>query len=152
MIMKAYLFYPIIFLSAVSSISCNKDVPNDPIAVKDLSVSDCKSKSGNAKGIGKEYITIKTVGDFYLIINHFNSMFNCHPGEITVAIDITSNIISMDENESSSLANCICPYDINFRLGPLMYGTYILNFKKGGLTFKEYTLNFRKSTDIRIDL
>jgi hypothetical protein len=58
----------------------------------------------------------------------------------------------MDENESSSLADCICPYDIDFKLGPLQYGTYILKFKRGGLTFKEYTLDFKKSTDIKIDL
>ena len=150
--MKAKVIYPIFLLLIVGLTSCKKEFPNDPLSIKDLSVSDCKTKGGSSNGIDPEYITLKTVDDYYLLVNHINAMFNCEPGQITVTIKISSNEISMDENESSSLADCICPYDIDFKLGPLQYDTYILKFKKGGLTFKEYTLDFKKSTDIKIDL
>ena len=131
---------------------CKKELPNNTLSLKDLNVSDCKTKSGSPKGVDSEYITIKTVDAYYLHINHINAMFNCEPGQITVTINCVSNSVSMNENESSHLANCICPYDIDFKLGPLKYGTYNLIFKKGGLTFKEYTLDFKNSTDIKIDL
>lgn len=150
--MKAKIIYPIFLLLIVALTSCKKEFPNDPLSIKDLSVSDCKTKGGSSKGIDPEYITLKTVDDYYLLVNHINAMFNCEPGQITVTIEISSNEISMEEDESSSLADCICPYDIDFKLGPLQYGTYILKFKRGGLTFKEYTLDFKKSTDIKIDL
>ena len=146
------VIYPIYLLLIVSITSCNKEFPNDPLSIKDLSVSNCKTKGGSSKGIDPEYITLKTVDDYYLLINHINAMFNCEPGQITVTINVSSDEISMDENESSSLANCICPYDIDFKLGPLQYGTYILKFKRAGFTFNEYTLDFKRSTDIKIDL
>ena len=150
--MKAKIIYPIFLLLIVGLTSCKKEFPNDPLAIKDLSVSICKTKGGTAKGIDPEYITIKTVDDYYLLDNHINSMFNCQPGQITITINVSDNVVSMDENESSSLANCICPYDLEFKLGPLKYGTYNLKFQKSGLTFKEYTLDFKKSTDVKIDL
>jgi hypothetical protein len=150
--MKIKVICPILLLLIVGMNSCKKEFPNDPLSVMDLSVNGCKTKGGLSDGIAPEYLTIKTVDDYYILVNHINAMFNCEPGQITVTIDASSNEISMDENESSSLVDCICPYDIIFKLGPLPYGTYILKFKRGGLTFKEYTLNFKKSTDIKIDL
>jgi hypothetical protein len=151
--MRNKVLYPIFLLLIISITSCNKEFPNDPLSIKDLSVSDCKTKGGTSKGIDPEYITIRTVDDYYLLVNHINAMFNCQPGQITVTISVSSNEITMTENESSSLADCICTYDIDFKLGPLQYGTYILKFRRGGwFTFKEYTLDFKKSTDIKIDL
>jgi len=150
--MKNKVIYPIFLLLTVSITSCNKEFPNEPLSIKDISVSDCKTKGGSSKGIDPDYITLKTVDDYYLLINHINAMFNCQPGQITIAISFSSNEITMDENESSSLADCICPYDIEFKLGPLQYDTYTLKFKRAGFTFKEYTLDFKKSTDIKIDL
>lgn len=150
--MRTKLIYPIFVLLTISILSCKKELPNDPLAIKDLSVSGCKSKNTAKNIFGAEYITLKTIDDFYIQLDHINSIFNCEPGQITVTINVSSDVISMDENESSSAADCICPNDLSFKLGPLQYGTYFLNFQKGGLTFKEYTLDFNKSTDIKIDL
>ena len=150
--MKAKIILPVLLIMAIAVTVCKKGSSNDTLAVKDLSVSDCKNKGDSEKGIDSEYITIKTVDDSYLTVNHINSMFNCQPGKITIAINISGNEISIDENESTSLANCLCQYDIDFKLGPLQYGTFILKFQKGGQIFKEYIIDFQKSTDIRIDL
>jgi hypothetical protein len=137
---------------AIALTSCKKEFPDEPLAIDKLSVSDCKTKGDGSKGIDPEYITIKTVDDYYLHFSHFNSILNCEPGKITVAIEIKSDTISVNETEESSIANCVCPYDIDFRLGPLEYGIYPVKFKKRDLTIKEYSLNYNKSTNVRIDI
>jgi hypothetical protein len=150
--MKTSAFCSFLLILTFAVTSCKKEFPDDPFALKDLSVSDCKTKADNAKGLEQEYITLKTIDDYYLLFNHFNSIFNCEPGEITVSVEITSNEISITEKESTAMANCVCPYDLEFKLGPLQYGSYKIIFKKAGLIFKEYNLDFKKSTDIKIDL
>ena len=149
--MKTKIIASLLLMILVTTV-CKKGSTNDPLAIKNLSVSDCKNKGDSDKGIDSEYITIKTVDDTYLAVNHISSMFNCQPGEITMTINVSGNEILLDENESSHSVNCVCPYDIYFKLGPLQYGTYILKFQKGGQTFKEYTIDFQKSSDIKIDL
>jgi len=149
--MKHQILFSFLFI-AIALTSCKKEFPDEPLAIDKLSVSDCKTKGDDSKGIDPEYITIKTVDDYYLHFSHFNSILNCEPGKITVAIEIKSDTISVNETEESSIANCVCPYDIDFRLGPLEYGIYPVKFKKGDLTIKEYSLNYNKSTNIRIDI
>jgi hypothetical protein len=141
-----------LFFIAVALTCCKKGFPDDPLALSNLTVSDCKSKGDNTKATDPEYITIKTVNDYYMQFNHFNSLMNCEPGQITISIEIKADTIFVDENEETSIANCICPYDLEFRLGPLHYGDYPVRFKKGGIIFKEYSLNFNKSTDVRVDI
>ncbi len=149
--MKHQILYSFLFIT-IALTSCKKEFPDDPLAIDKLSISDCKTKGDNSKAADPEYITIKTVDDYYLHFSHINSILNCEPGKITVAIEIKSDTISVNETEESSLANCVCPYDIEFRLGPLEYGVYPVKFQKGGLTFKEYSLNYNKSTNVRIDI
>ena len=148
--MKTYFIYPFILVLTMVITSCKKEFPDDPLAIKDLSVSDCKGKVDLVKSLDQEYITIKTIDDYYLLFNHINSIFNCDPGQITVSIEISSNTITIKEDESKAGLRCICPYDITFKLGPLQYGTYTVVFQKGGQTFKEYSLDYDKSTNIKI--
>jgi len=150
--MKATAICSFLLISIFAFTSCKKEFPDDPLALTDLSVYGCKTKGDNTKGAEQEYITLKTVDDYYLLFSHINSIFNCEPGEITVSVEIISNEITITEKESTAMANCVCPYDLEFKLGPLQYGDYHLIFKKAGLTFKEYNLDFKKSTDIQIDI
>jgi hypothetical protein len=150
--MKKSVVYLFLFTLAIVFTSCKKEFPNDPVALKDLSISACKTKGYENKGIEPEYFLIKTTDDYYLSFNHINSMFNCEPGEINVSVEILADTIKINETESSSLANCICQYDLEFRLGPLEYGSYFIKFEKGGFLFREYTLDFRRSTDVKIDI
>ena len=150
--MKTLVIFPFLIFLAITVTSCKKEFPNDSLAIKYLSVSDCKTKGDLIKGFDPEYITLKTVDDFYLQFNHFNSIFNCDPGQITVSIEISSTSITLNENEAKAGANCICPYDIVFSLGPLEYGSYSIIFQKGGLTFQEYSLDYNSRTNEKIDL
>jgi hypothetical protein len=150
--MRTKFIYPLFLFLLMALTSCKKEFPKDPLALSDLSVTGCKTKGDNAKNVDPEYINIKTVENYYLRFSHINSFFNCEPGELTVSAEISADRITINENETTSSANCICPYDVVFKLGPLEYGTYTIIFQKGGLTFKEYSLTYKKSTDVRIDI
>jgi len=154
--MKAKIILPIFLLLLVSLISCKKESSNDPPAINSLSVNGCKPIEDNTKSVGppfpQEYITLNTIDDSYLLFNHINSILNCQPGQITVALSISNDTITLNEEESEYSADCVCPFDITFKLGPLEEGIYTIMFQKFGGTFKEYSLDFNKSTDIRIDL
>jgi hypothetical protein len=150
--MKIIQFHLCIFLLTFTFAGCKKEFPNNPFTIDNITVSDCKSIGENKKGGSPMYISLKTVDNYYLQFDHINSWFNCEPGQISISVEINSNDIIIDENESSSLADCICPYDIGCRIGPLQYGSYSIKFQKGGLTFKEYLLDFNKKTDVQINL
>jgi hypothetical protein len=150
--MKTPAIYPFLILLTIALTSCKKEFPKDPLTMNNLTVSDCKIKGDNAKGIVPEYITIKTVDDYYLLFSHINSLLNCEPGEIIVSTGISSDTITINEDAAKADANCVCPYDIEFKLGPLEYGNFTIVFQKTGLTFKEYSLTYKKSTNIRIDI
>ena len=137
---------------AVTITSCSKEFPNDPFQSRDLLISDCKTKGGISKGYDAEYITLITHEDYFILINHVNSLFNCDPGQITLTVDKEDNTITLDENELMKGMHCLCPYDLTCTVGPLHYGQYNMIFKKAGVTLKEYSLDFNKSTNIRIDM
>ena len=137
---------------AVTISSCTKEFQNDPFAIKNYSVSDCKLQGGATKGFDPEYINLRTIDDYYILLDHINSVFNCDPGEITLSIDNSDDTLTIDENESKNGMHCLCPYDIKCTIGPLHYGKYPVVFQKAGVTFKEYSLDFNKSTNIRIDI
>jgi hypothetical protein len=150
--MKNPVNYLFLMFLTIALASCKKEFPKDPLSISGLSVSACKTKGENIKGPDPEYINVKTVSTYYLLFNHINSIFNCEPGVINVSIQISTNTITIIESSTKDNANCICAYDIEFKLGPLEYGTYSLFFQKAGLTFKEYSLIYNKSTNVRINI
>lgn len=153
--MKAIIIISIFLHLIVSSISCKKESTNDPMSIYDLSVDGCKPMEDDAKGdnpFPAEYITLKTIDNYYLLFNHINTIFNCQPGQITVTLSISNDTITLNEEESEYSADCVCPFDITFKLGPLEEGIYTIMFQKFEGTFKKYSLDFNKSSDIRIDL
>jgi hypothetical protein len=150
--MKTSIIYPVVLILIFAFTSCKKEFPNDPLSLTNFSISDCKTKGASVKGTGNEYITLQTVNDYYLLFSHINSVFNCQPGQITISLEISADTITINEDETDASANCICPYDLKFRLGPLKYANYTVVFQKFGITFKEYSLEFKKSTNVKIDL
>ena len=150
--MKISFFYSSFFILIIALTSCKKEFPKDTLAMSDLSISDCKAKGDATERIEPEYITVMTVNDYYILFNHLNSVFNCEPGEIIVSAEVSSNTITIKEDAAKAEANCVYPFDIEFRLGPLGYGNYKIIFQKGGVTFKEYSLTYKRSTVFRIDI
>jgi len=120
---------------------CEKENSPKLPSVGKITYGDCKpitKKSGES-----EYLEYKTVDTDYLQINHINAWFNCEPGEIFVTAELINGAIVVDAYEETALANCICPYDLSYRIGPLNYGRYIIRILRGDI---EFSINFNSST------
>jgi len=123
-------------------ISCEKTYDLKNLKIDQISFSDCKTSN-----LITESISYKTVDKNYLSMTHVNSIFNCEPGQLSVDIKIQNDTIVINEAEESALANCICPYDFNFRIGPMDYGIYNFILKKDGLLYIRFSINFKSKTD-----
>ncbi|UCH82949.1 MAG: hypothetical protein JSW50_10790 [Candidatus Latescibacterota bacterium] len=63
-----------------------------------------------------------------LNITHINAGFNCCPGELIAAVDITNNVITITEGESQSACRCLCLYDVEYEIVDLAPGIYTIRF------------------------
>ena len=120
---------------------CEKAYDPVTLSVDQITYGDCKSvikKSDDA-----EYIVYFTVDADYLQFNHVNAWFNCEPDRIFVSAELVRDTILVDATEETGGANCICPYDLSYRIGPLSYGRYIFRMERGNI---EFPINFNSST------
>jgi hypothetical protein len=137
-----YLF-SIVFIFLVTC--CEKETPHKVLSVGQITYGDCKpatKKSGDS-----EYIEYETVDGVYLQMNHVNAWFNCEPGKIFVSAELNNDIIAVDEYEETALANCICAYDLSYRIGPLNYGKYLFKILRGGCIYAEFSINFNSDAN-----
>lgn len=124
---------------------CEKETSHKMLSVGQITYGDCKPATKKSRD--SEYIEYKTVDVDYLQINHVNAWFNCEPGNIFVSAELINNTIAVDEYEETALANCICPYDFSYQIGPLNYGKYVFRILRGGCIYAEFTINFNSSTN-----
>jgi hypothetical protein len=120
---------------------CEKVYDPTALSVDQITYGDCKSDIKKSDDPG--YIEYFTVDADYLQINHINAWFNCEPGHIFVSAQLIQDTIAVEENEETLGANCICPYDLSYRIGPLNYGRYVFRMERGDI---EFSINFNSST------
>jgi len=125
--------------------SCENSYELENIKIDQISFGDCKPITKSSENT--ERIEYKTVDGNYLPIKHVNTYFNCEPGQLLVNIKIQNDSIVINEDEEQSIANCICPYDLSFRVGPMEYGTYNFIITKGYLYYTKFTIVFNSQTD-----
>ncbi len=140
--MKSRLIFQVVIVFLL--MSCENIHDLNKLKVDKIKYGDCKTDS--KKSEITERIEYKTVDNYYLEIKHINGMFNCEPGRLFVNISTDNNIVFIDENEEYANANCICPYDLCYRIGPMEYGYYILEFQRGGLKYVEFPVDFNSKT------
>jgi hypothetical protein len=85
-----------------------------------------------------------------LLLEHVNAGFNCCPDEILADISIEGNVITIEEDESleSGGCDCLCLFDVDYRIDNLppgeytirVYGMYLL-----GAEILEFTINLASS-------
>ena len=139
----------IVMIFLTTCLSCDKsEFPSQDFSVDEINYGDCKPIT---KSVLDEYLELTTINDYYLAISHINAMFNCAPGQIIVDATLEDNIISINEYSTENSANCICPYDLSFSIGPLQYETYILSVKHN-YEILNVEIDFNKNTDLRIDI
>ena len=127
--------------------SCEEE--NNEI-VQDFQHTGCKS--GLKSNLNQEAIRVKTLESGKLLIVHSDTYFNCEPGEITVDVKINNKSIEIYEDETSSLADCICPYDLEFKIIGIEYGENTFSIFRGNWEKAKFSINLTEHTDTTIIL
>lgn len=130
--------------------SCDKtEFPDDKFSVKDTKYGECKP---DTKAFAEEYLLLSAQENYWLNIDHINAIFNCEPGEIIVEASLEGDTITINQFETQSFVNCICPYDISFTVGPIPYQTYTLVLQRAGFERVRTKFTFSSGFEGRIDI
>jgi hypothetical protein len=108
--------------------NCNCDDQN--YTAQFISMSDCKSGAKstqcNTSETCVEFSYDPATGN--LLITHLNAAFNCCPDSVNLNFQLRNDTIFIAETEESSLCNCDCLYDLDFKLSSIEAKEYVLNF------------------------
>lgn len=133
-----------------------KDSPVDGyVSPKNFSVTGCKAiVSGTRNPSTDESIMYESIRENYVRITHNNARFNCEPGRIYAELIEKGQTFIIVEKEEKSSANCICPYDLGYDIGPLTEGhEYTVSIRTGYTENSERAkFSFVFSQNIKEDL
>jgi hypothetical protein len=124
---------------------CQKENTSSQLSIEQITYGDCKQ--GRKKSGDSEYLEYSTVDADYLQVYHVNVFFNCEPGKLLVSAELINDTIVVFEDEETALVNCVCPYDLSYRIGPLNYDRYIFSIRRAGCIYTEFPINFNSSTN-----
>lgn len=117
---------------AAFSVSCDgsdKDpfdaYPSEDYKTIDESITNSGCKSYYTRNVN-ELVQLETAGTNHLTVKHIDAMLNCEPGKISFDCQVGEGIITIREKEESTAANCVCPYDLTYKIALPKYGTYKL--------------------------
>jgi len=142
--MKKIIVAVLILFVSIFVISC-ENIDNHKLKVDNITYGTCKP--GFKSSVTNEKIEYRTVDINYLEIDHINAIFNCEPGRLLVDVEFNNDTIFVNESEEQSLVNCICLYDLSYRIGPLEYGTYLFVLKIMSLEHATFELEFNSTTE-----
>lgn len=155
MSMKKFVLFSVFGVLALFaiglSVACNQDVvghednPVNTLIVpenppKNFSVTGCKSSrtrdEAETRGMYDELIEYEARENSLLRITHTNTIFNCAVLQIYAEMTVNDHLYIIEEKsqEGTVSANCICPYDLGYDIGPLKEGD-------------EYTVSIRRGKD-----
>lgn len=155
---KTLLLSALALFLLIGVTGCEKELSNENTQIKDFSYFGCKKNKSDAvtgfaavKGFeSNEYIEYKADADGYLHIKHVNAVFNCCPDTITATSSIDGNKISIVESETNPICNCICDYDLEYKLGPLSKRKYTLIFSRDDQEYLRFNIDYNSSLKGRI--
>jgi len=144
----------ILLLFSVFSIffsSCEKDkttsVPNqnESPAGALIQTSVCKNELAKAPAdtISSDYdcILYQYDGISTLTLQHINTGFNCCPDTIMADIDIEENQIHIVEKEGMGLCNCLCLFDLTYKITDVQSETYHITLSQMYLADQDSSFN-----------
>lgn len=151
--MKKTIYAFLIFYIALFAISCDSSDKDSPFetcpsgkydTVSGITAHDgCKSLYTRSI---TEFVELKTINKFQLKIKHIDAMLNCEPGKIGYNCQAGEGIVTINEREESTAANCACLYDLEYTITLPQYGTYKLVINS--YEFGEF--EFTASTDAKL--
>ena len=109
--------------------------------------SGCKGVSRSSEEAGtlsgsysEEIIKYNATPDKGLIIEHQNVIFGCEAKLTTSALIMDHEIIINESGESRT--NCVCPYDLTLKIGPLNEGDYRIVIIRDALEYASFNINY----------
>ncbi len=116
-----------------------------PYSCKPLSREDPEAISPD-----RECFKYRYDGASSLELDHINTAFNCCPEEIVADITIENDTIIISESETGGLCDCICLFDLSYKISGLEPSEYTIIFKSpylgGGDSILTATINLSDST------
>lgn len=85
-----------------------------------------------------------------LWITHVNGAFNCCPSDITADIQINGSRITITEQEADAPCDCICLYDLEYRILNLPIASYqleVLGLYLGNTQPLQFDMDLTQSTN-----
>ena len=127
------LFYALLMFLFMAGCSDDKEEPTDveqppkEFALANFNNSGCKSIAESRSGIYgfDEHFELNAIADGGLRVRHENVVFNCASSKFeakAVMEGKTITVTEVDVTKSEVMANCICPYDFEYDIGPLKDG------------------------------
>ena len=102
-----------------------------------IDMGQCKPhKSGagtDSIGTGFDCVTYQYDGNGTLDLTHINAALNCCPEIGEAVITIEEGMIIIDETPIDGVCDCICLFDLDYRIVNLPPGTYLLVFEENYL-------------------
>ncbi len=132
--------------------SCKKEseiptvISPQKIEIKDVSSSGCKDVTQKSALWEQESIRLQMLSSGALKVTHYNTVFNCCPGELKVENQLVGDTLKLNEYVTEGLCDCICPYDIEFTLNRVGYQNYVFQILKEDLEY--YQFNMTLSADL----
>jgi hypothetical protein len=109
-------------------ISCKDDKTTNPDGTSKwifVSRSDCKNEMLGILSEGAEECVQYTYKDGTMELKHIDAGFNCCPGSFDkVKISTDNNIILLDETEVTGDCDCLCTFDVVYKIENLPAGIY----------------------------
>jgi hypothetical protein len=103
--------------------------------------TDCKKSKEDSPPSDKDCIKYDYDGNKILLLKHVNAGFNCCPA-ITANINVTGNVITIEEIEISGYCDCLCLYDLNYEISNLDSGEYLITVNEPYIHEDEEILQF----------
>ncbi|MDR2868602.1 MAG: hypothetical protein LBV46_03570 [Bacteroidales bacterium] len=118
--------YLLLIVSTFIGAACKK---TQNANFKDTLYLRCNASS--EKTIGDAEIHLSFTEDS-LFVSHTNALVNCAFQYINITTSIHDNMIEIEENPVPiDGANCLCPVDIFYGVGPIESGYYLISIKLG---------------------
>lgn len=144
--MKTYTFLIFITLAVILS-ACSNHSTSKPTEI--IYASDClntyqKDFVNHADSINYSY------QDGILDITHFNAGFNCCPGGFKINTTVEEGLIIIEETEDEALCDCLCLFEIHYRITGITTDCYKLSviepYLQDGNQLLEVELNLQEQS------
>ncbi len=132
--------------------ACEKNSENETNLTSQgelLNYNGCKTFEKNTE-TERNYTCVEyNYANNKLELKHINAGFNCCPEKITANITIENDTITIKEIEAEALCDCLCLFDLDFKLENISSKEYYINFIElyiGEMDNLEFLVNFSDSS------